>query len=103
MHLAGAFLATLQVRADEDTAEALEGLVDHMHEHFIDPETGVLLEKPLGAVDNWYEPGHQFEWFYLLESSEHLRGTPLHRSLTTAFAHAEAQGVDPPTGAVVAT
>jgi mannose-6-phosphate isomerase len=31
-----------------------------------------------------------------------LRGTPLHRSLTTAFAHAEEQGVDQVTGAVVA-
>jgi len=61
-----------------------------------------MLEKPLEAVDNWSEPGHQFEWFYLLESSAHLRGSPLHRSLTTAFAHAQAQGVDQTSGAVAA-
>lgn len=102
MHLAEAFLATLQVRDDSDTVEALEGLVDHMHEHFIDPATGVLLEKPLGAVDNWYEPGHQFEWFFLLQSTPELHGSPLHSALQKAFALAQAQGVDAQSGAVSA-
>lgn len=102
MHLAEAFLATLEVREDRDTLSALDTLADAMQRRFVDIEHGVMLEKPLNAVDNWSEPGHQFEWFYLLESSEHLRGTPLHRSLTTAFAHAEQQGVDPATGAVAA-
>jgi len=102
MHLAEAFLATLEVRKDADTLAALDALTNAMQRRFVDVDKGVMLEKPLGAVDNWSEPGHQFEWFYLLESSAHLRGTPLHRSLTTAFAHAQAQGVDPVTGAVIA-
>ena len=102
MHLAEAFLATLEVREDAQTLAALDALAEAMQRRFVDIEHGVMLEKPLDAVDNWSEPGHQFEWFYLLESSEHLRGTPLHRSLTTAFAHAEEQGVDQVTGAVVA-
>lgn len=102
MHLAEAFLATLEVREDAQTLAALDALAEAMQRRFVDIEHGVMLEKPLDAVDNWSEPGHQFEWFYLLESSAHLRGTPLHRSLTTAFAHAEAQGVDQITGAVVA-
>jgi mannose/cellobiose epimerase-like protein (N-acyl-D-glucosamine 2-epimerase family) len=102
MHLAEAFLATLEVREDAQTLAALDALAEAMQRRFVDIEHGVMLEKPLDAVDNWSEPGHQFEWFYLLESSEHLRGTPLHRSLTTAFAHAEEQGVDQATGAVVA-
>jgi mannose-6-phosphate isomerase len=102
MHLAEAFLATLEVREDAQTLAALDALAEAMQRRFVDIEHGVMLEKPLDAVDNWSEPGHQFEWFYLLESSEHLRGTPLHRSLTTAFAHAEAQGVDQVTCAVVA-
>ena len=103
MHLAEAFLATLDVREDAQTLAALDALAEAMQRRFVDIEHGVMLEKPLDAVDNWSEPGHQFEWFYLLQSSEHLRGTPLHRSLNTAFAHAEAQGVDQVTGAVVAT
>lgn len=102
MHLAEAFLATLDVREDADTLAALDSLAEAMQRRFVDIEHGVMLEKPLDAVDNWSEPGHQFEWFYLLESSEHLRGTPLHGSLTTAFAHAQAQGVDHATGAVAA-
>ncbi|WP_341522449.1 AGE family epimerase/isomerase [Pseudomonas sp. G.S.17] len=102
MHLAEAFLATLAVREDAATVGALDDLVHGMQERFVDNAHGVMLEKPLGAVDNWYEPGHQFEWFFLLDSSSHLRGSPLHTSLTQAFAHAEAQGVDPQTGAVVA-
>jgi mannose-6-phosphate isomerase len=102
MHLAEAFLATLELREDAQTLAALDALAEAMQRRFVDIEHGVMLEKPLDAVDNWSEPGHQFEWFYLLESSEHLRGTPLHRSLTTAFAHAEEQGVDKVTGAVVA-
>lgn len=102
MHLAEAFLATIEVRDDSATRGALDALTAAMQRRFVDTEHGVMLEKPLTGVDNWYEPGHQFEWFFLLESSEHLRGSPLHRSLTTAFAHSEAQGVDPQTGAVVA-
>jgi mannose/cellobiose epimerase-like protein (N-acyl-D-glucosamine 2-epimerase family) len=102
MHLAEAFLIAVEVRNDAPTLAALRALIDGMQRRFVDIEHGVMLEKPLGAVDNWSEPGHQFEWFYLLESSAHLRGSPLHRSLTTAFVHAQAQGVDPVTGAVAA-
>ncbi len=103
MHLAEAFLATLEVRKDAGTLDSLIALADAMQRRFVDIKHGVMLEKPLDASDNWSEPGHQFEWYYLLESSEHLRGTPLHRSLTTAFVHAQAHGVDPTTGAVAAT
>lgn len=102
MHLAEAFLATVSVREDATTLRALDELAEAMQQRFIDPASGLMLEKPRGAVDNWYEPGHQFEWFYLLESSGHLRGSALHGSLSRSFALAEAQGVDPLNGAVTA-
>ncbi|MNT55212.1 N-acylglucosamine 2-epimerase [compost metagenome] len=51
-------------------------------------------------MDNWFEPGHQFEWFFLLDSSPVLRGSTLHASLNRAFAFTEQWGVDPQTGAV---
>lgn len=102
MHLAEAFLATLAVREDAATVGALDDLVRGMQARFVDAARGVMLEKPMGAVDNWYEPGHQFEWFFLLDSSSRLRGSPLHTSLAQAFGHAEVHGVDPETGAVVA-
>ena len=100
MHLAEAFLATLAVRADAAVQTALLSLATAMQQRFIDRQHGVMMEKPLGAVDNWFEPGHQFEWFFLLESSPILRDTPLHASLTRAFAYAEQKGVDNLSGAV---
>jgi mannose-6-phosphate isomerase len=102
MHLAEAFLATLSVREDIAVQRALVALCTAMHKRFIDPQHSVLMEKPLGAVDNWFEPGHQFEWYFLLESSSLLRGSPLHASLDRAFAFTEQQGVDAQTGAAQA-
>ncbi|KDD70035.1 N-acylglucosamine 2-epimerase [Pseudomonas mandelii PD30] len=100
MHLAEAFLATLSVRKDVAVQDALVELCTAMQKRFIDPQHGVLMEKPLGAVDNWFEPGHQFEWYFLLESSSLLRGSTLHTSLERAFAFTEQLGIDQQTGAV---
>ena len=100
MHLAEAFLATLSVREDVAVQDALVELCTAMQKRFIDPQHCVLMEKPLGAVDNWFEPGHQFEWYFLLESSSLLRGSTLHASLERAFAFTEQLGVDQQTGAV---
>ncbi|AJO76290.1 AGE family epimerase/isomerase [Pseudomonas sp. MRSN 12121] len=100
MHLAEAFLATLAVRDDAAVQQALEALCEALQQRFIEPGHGVMMEKPLGTVDNWFEPGHQFEWFFLLQSSPLLRGSPLHASLERAFAYAEQAGVDNRSGAV---
>ncbi|MGF0242164.1 AGE family epimerase/isomerase [Rhodococcus sp. IEGM1300] len=102
MHLAEAFLAILAVRDDLAVQHALLALCTAMQQRFIDPEHSVLMEKPLGAVDNWFEPGHQFEWYFLLESSSLLRGSTLHASLERAFAFTEQLGVNQQTGAVQA-
>jgi mannose-6-phosphate isomerase len=102
MHLAEAFLATLSVREDIVVQRALIELCTGMQKRFIDPQQSVLMEKPLGAVDNWFEPGHQFEWYFLLESSPLLRDSTLHASLSRAFTLTEQLGVDSYTGAVVA-
>ena len=102
MHLAEAFLATLSVREDIAVQHALIELCTGMQKRFIDPQQSVLMEKPLGAVDNWFEPGHQFEWYFLLESSPLLRDSILHASLSRAFTRTEQLGVDSYTGAVVA-
>ena len=100
MHLAEAFLAILSVREDVAVQSALLKLCTAMQKCFIDPQHVVLMEKPLGAVDNWFEPGHQFEWYFLLESSPLLRGSKLHASLDRAFTFTEQLGVDQQTGAV---
>ena len=100
MHLAEAFLATLSVRDDAPVQAALLTLTERMQQRFIEPVHNVMLEKPRGSVDNWFEPGHQFEWFFLLHASPLLRETPLHASLERAFSFAEQVGVDAKTGAV---
>ena len=100
MHLAEAFLATLSVRDDAPVQAALLALAEGMQQRFIEPVHNVMLEKPRGAVDNWFEPGHQFEWYFLLESSPLMRQTSLHTSLDRAFAFAEQVGVDTNSGAV---
>ena len=100
MHLAEGFLATLSVREDVPTRAALLALAEGMQKRFIAPGHGVMLEKPCGAADNWFEPGHQFEWYFLLQSSPLLRTTALHDSLDRAFGYAEQVGVDAQTGAV---
>ncbi len=102
MHLTEAFLATLALGDDAPTREALLALVEAMQTRFVDPASGVVLEKPLGAADNWFEPGHQFEWFYLLHGSPLLAATALHASLERAFEFALAHGVDASSGAVSA-
>jgi len=93
MHLAEAFLQVLAVREDEEVRHSLLQLCDGLQAQFIEPQHGLMLEKPRGAVDNWFEPGHQFEWFYLLDTSELLRGTALHASIERAFDFAEQCGV----------
>lgn len=100
MHLAEAFLATLSVREDLAVQRALVELCTAMQQRFIDPQHSVLMEKPLGSVDNWFEPGHQFEWYFLLESSPLLRDSKLHTSVERAFALTEQLGVDQSSGAV---
>ncbi|MBD9483548.1 AGE family epimerase/isomerase [Pseudomonas sp. PDM14] len=93
MHLAEALLAVLAAREDSAVQRTLLALVDALQARFIEPDHGLMLEKPRGAADNWFEPGHQFEWFFLLQSSPLLRGTPLHASLEQAFVYAEQVGV----------
>ena len=93
MHLAEAFLATLQARTDKPAEAALLALCKTMQARFVEPVHGIMLEKPRGAVDNWFEPGHQFEWLFLVQSSPLLQGSLLHKSLLRAFDYAERTGV----------
>lgn len=102
MHLAEAFLVVLSVREDANVRQALLSLCDAMFKCFTDPALGVMMEKPLKAVDNWFEPGHQFEWYYLLVSSPLLRDGKLRMALEHSFEYTEQRGVDRESGAVCA-
>lgn len=93
MHLTEAFLAVLEARPDPATQAALTALCEAMLKHFVEPKQGLLMEKPTTFCENWFEPGHQFEWLYLLKSSPLLRDSLLANALSQAVAFSQAQGL----------
>lgn len=103
MHLTEGWLAASQ--AFEDTAfdDALRLTAQAVERTFVDPQTGCIAELPLGRAGNRIEPGHQFEWFYLVRTAgPRLAATGLPQALARAYRFAEHYGVDPRTGGVCA-
>ncbi|MFT8419684.1 MAG: AGE family epimerase/isomerase, partial [Acetobacter sp.] len=88
MHLLEAYLALFEVTADAFYLERAQGLVALACERFICPRSGMLLEffatdwtpcNPYGQ--NHVEPGHLFEWSWLLGLYARLNpthSTPAH-------------------------
>lgn len=105
MHLAEAYLLARNATGDIRFDQVLRGLLDGLAAHFVDEATGSIMELPTEVGGSWIEPGHQFEWLYLSESSRHpaFAASRLDRSLQRAFVFAEHRGVDVATGGVVAT
>jgi mannose/cellobiose epimerase-like protein (N-acyl-D-glucosamine 2-epimerase family) len=73
MHLLEACLAWMAAGGDADWARLAKGVVDLALDHFIDPISGALREvfdadwRPAeGQAGRLVEPGHQFEWAWLL-------------------------------------
>lgn len=105
MHLTEAWLAARETTADSVFDRRLEKLAAGVMQTFVDRETGCMAELPLGSANNWVEPGHQFEWMYLAESSRHsaFNAVGLDRALAQAFDFVRVTGVDPVTGGVAAS
>lgn len=103
MHLLEAALAWAEVDPGGPwlgRADALRGLFDRF---FFDPSAGILAEyfttdwrrapPPAGDV---VEPGHHFEWVFLLAEHDRLRGrAPSCAAAEALFAWASRYGVDP--------
>jgi len=109
MHLLEASLAWEEVAPDAQWRAMADEIAELCLRCFIDPATGAVREyydgdwqaltDPAGAV---VEPGHQFEWAWLLIRWGQLRGRP--DAITAArrlIALAEAHGVDPVRGLAV--
>jgi mannose-6-phosphate isomerase len=85
--------------ADELAALALE--------RFIDPETGALHEafdagwRPLRSGADVIEPGHQFEWAWLLGRWGRMRGTAAAAARAQRLYAVGLRGFDPRRGVVV--
>lgn len=103
MHLTEAWLAAADAFGDAAFDDALLRTAQAVERTFVDTATGCVAELPLGAADNRLEPGHQFEWFYLVDAAgARLAQTSLPDALARAYAFAERHGVDTRTGAVCA-
>lgn len=103
MHLTEGWLAGGRAFGDTAFDDALLRTAQAVERTFVDPHTGCVAELPIGCADNRFEPGHQFEWFYLVASAgARLAATGLPDALARAYAFAQRHGVDPDTGGVSA-
>lgn len=104
MHLTEAWLAAREATQDSAFDAALRKLTGAIARSFVHQPTGCIAELPLGAQDNRLEPGHQFEWFWLVkQAGALLDATPLDEALSRAFGFAQQHGVDETTGGVCAS
>ena len=101
MHLFEAALAWKAVSTDRAWGELAEEICGLALKHFIDPRTGALAEL---FDENWQplahatpgqaiEPGHQFEWAWLLLSQDASVGSPARRAAERLFEIGENHGV----------
>ncbi|AOK15892.1 N-acylglucosamine 2-epimerase [Burkholderia cepacia] len=103
MHLTEAWLAASDAFGDTAFDDALLRVAQAVESTFVDAGTGCIAELPLGEPDNRFEPGHQFEWFYLVSAAgARLASTGLPQALDRAYAFAERHGIDSFTGGVCA-
>lgn len=106
MHLLEAFLAWEEAGGGPAWAVRADQLVELAIRVFIDPEHGHLLEyfdehwRP--APDGKFiEPGHQFEWAWLMEHWGASRGDPRGHAAALRLFDAGLKGVDPVRGVAV--
>jgi mannose-6-phosphate isomerase len=103
MHLIEAWLAARHATRDNAFDTALRRLAGAVARHFVHVPTGCIAELPVGAPGNRLEPGHQFEWFWLIRQAGTLfEASGLDESLARAFSFARQHGVDPHSGGVCA-
>lgn len=104
MHLTEAWLAACETTHDNAFSAALRRLAVAIERHFVHAPSGCIAELPVGMSDNRLEPGHQFEWYWLVKQAGALfDGSGLAEALDRAFAFAQQHGVDPDSGGVCAS
>ncbi len=102
MHLVEALLALAEVAPESDALAEARALVGLLGARFIDARTGALVEhfdprwQPLpGEAGRAIEPGHHFEWVWLLDRLHAIEPNPATRALADRlFAFGRRFGVD---------
>jgi mannose-6-phosphate isomerase len=85
-------------RADDSPAHRafLQQIMDSVQRYFFDAQRGAILELPLTSTENRIEPGHQFEWYFLIHhNAQFLDHSESALALADAiFAQANLRGID---------
>ena len=108
MHLLEAVLALFVTTRDAALLATADALVDLFRTRFFDPGTGSLGEfftddwqwAP-GAAGTHVEPGHHYEWVWLLGEYQRLSGKTVEPERSALYAFANRWGRDPKTGLVL--
>ncbi len=108
MHLFEAALAWLALTGDADWHRMADALARLCLERFIDPTTGSLREffaadwSPAPGVDGRIaEPGHHYEWAFLLDRWARLTQRPRPDAAARLIAFADGSGIDPHRGVAI--
>jgi mannose/cellobiose epimerase-like protein (N-acyl-D-glucosamine 2-epimerase family)/glycosyltransferase involved in cell wall biosynthesis len=108
MHLLEATLAWVPLDDDPAWRRMSDAIAVLCLQKFIDPATGALREffaadwSPAPGLDGRIcEPGHHYEWAFLLDRWARLTGQPTPKAAARLIAFADSSGLDPHRGVVV--
>ena len=104
MHLTEACLAAFEATGEARFSTLAQEIVGTFTARFFDLESQTLAEyftddlsRAPGDDGRIVEPGHQFEWAWILNSCRKLLGLPLEAQIRALASFAEKHGVDPST------
>ena len=107
MHLLEALLALFETSGEPAHAMRAEAMVDLFRSRLFDPGTQTLGEffnedwsAADGAAGMQVEPGHQYEWIWLLSEADRLLGTDTRAERALLYGFCERHAVDAATGLV---
>ena len=103
MHLLEAYIALEQAAPGRGYRDRAMALVTLFQDKLFDPERGVLVEhyaadwSAHADLDRgaFFEPGHHYEWIWLLEQAQRLSGRDLAAERSALFATALRHGHEP--------
>ena len=108
MHLFEAALAWMELDADPGWRRMADGIAALCLDKFIDPAGGALRENfaadwspAPGIAGRVCEPGHHYEWAFLLDRWSKLAGRPRPAAVERLIAFADGHGVDAQRGVAV--
>jgi len=101
MHLAEACLVAFEATGEEVFLDIAREVVQLFATRFFDPRTlGERFDQTWARVGGRVEPGHHFEWTWILAHYQRLTGDPVATLAARSAEFAERYGVDPGTHAV---